>query len=157
MCPQHDAPTIDIADWKGSQQSQKEPRLDAGNKHHDHCKARVWNCSRRCANALCRCAETTKMAKRFARSAHSCRAVGNTMAGIYAGQGPVASTRCLLCLHRQPGDTHLLHDLSADSILVWIHKRWTSVCQQAMELRGVRLTCLGPSSCLRQASTLRAS
>jgi hypothetical protein len=37
MCPQHDAPSIDAATMNSSVQPRKEPRLDAGNKHHDHC------------------------------------------------------------------------------------------------------------------------
>jgi hypothetical protein len=41
MCPQHDAPTIDAAALDSTAQLprelQEEPRLDAGNKHLDHC------------------------------------------------------------------------------------------------------------------------
>jgi hypothetical protein len=43
------------------------------------------------------------------------------MARSPAGEDALAGPRFVLCLHGEPRDTHLLHDLSADSVLVRVY------------------------------------
>jgi len=69
------------------------------------------------------------MAECASQQAHTDRALGDTMACVHAGQSTVASTRCILRIHGQSGDAHLLHDLPAHPVLVWVYKRGPSVCQ----------------------------
>ncbi len=46
-------------------------------------------------------------------------AMGDAIPGVAAREVEVSSTRHILCNHSEPWDTHILHDRTADTLLVW--------------------------------------